>query len=125
MINPSPLCPGHPTHHPGLGVCILTWRQGWGAHWPSAAHLGPAWSHTPQPLLCAPHPLLGSSVDSDSQLLPLPAGACSQKEGRGPGSRCLLGEHWQQLWQLRALGRQGSFPRALKPTPAATGAQGL
>lgn len=51
MTNPSPLCSGHPTHHPGLGICILNWRQGWGAHWLSAAHLGPAWSHTPHTLL--------------------------------------------------------------------------
>ena len=123
MTNPSPLCPGHPTHHPGLGICILNWRQGWGAHWLSAAHLGPAWSHTPHTLLNAPNPLLGSSVDSDSQPFPLPAGACS-REAEGPGSSCLLGKHWQQLWQLRTLGRQSSFPRALKPTPAPTGAQG-
>lgn len=82
MINPS-LCPGHPTHHPGLGICILIWHQGWGAHWPSTAHLGPAWSHAPHPLLNTPHHLLGISFDSDSQPFPLPAGACSREWGGG------------------------------------------
>ena len=48
-------------------------------------------------------------------------GLVPRSGAEGPGSSCLLGK----LRLPRALGRQGSFPRALDPTPTATGAWGL
>ena len=125
MTNPSPLCPGHPTHHPGLGICILNWRQGWGAHWLSAALLGPAWSHTPHTLLTPSSTPPTLSWEPRLTVTHSPSfcqlGLVPRSGAEGPGSSCLLGK----LRLPRALGRQGSFPRALDPTPTATGAWGL
>lgn len=147
MINPQPLCPGHPTHpcsprtgpsttswagegqapgtYPGLGVCISTWHQGWGACWPSAAHLG-----LPGATLLTPSsapPTLAweawLTVTHSPSLCQL--GLVPRSRAEGPGSSCLLGEHCQQLQLPRALRRQGSFPRTLKSTPADTGTRGL
>ena len=80
---------------------------------PPGPCLEPHSSHPPHTLLNAPNPLLGTSVDSDSQPFLLPAGACSQEWGGGSRLQLPPG----QAAAAQGTGEAGQLPQGTRPHP--------